>query len=147
VARRVSLWQLFVFTSLVAACLGLSVAGQIEAAVFTWFVPGAYLATGLLRASNPRYARRAATSARYGAIGGTLSCLAGSLPICIAISVISPFRVVPLYVDVILSFVAAVIAGVTEGAVCGWLSAKIFADWDRRRRWRLRREKYAGAAK
>lgn len=147
-ARRISLLQLLVFTTLVAACLGLAVAEkQYPPAVLIWFVPGAYLATGLLRASNSRYARRAKTSAKYGAIGGTITCLAGLLPLSIANHLMSSYHFFPLYVDVIYGFLFAIVVGGGEGAVYGWLSAKIYADWDRRRRWRLRREKYQDAAK
>ncbi|HUE70763.1 MAG TPA: hypothetical protein VMP01_07715 [Pirellulaceae bacterium] len=68
------------------------------------------------------------------------------MPLAIANYYASPFHYFPLYVDVIGAFVAAVVLGVSEGALFGWLSAKIFGEWDRRRRWRLRREKYAAGA-
>jgi hypothetical protein len=147
VAGRVSLRQLFVFMSLMAACFGLAVADEPSwtLAYFTSFVPGAYLATVLLRTSNPRLARRVLASIKLAAVGGTISSAAILLPLTVAHHLNSPHHLLALHEEVIVSLVAATIVGAGGGTLFGWLSAEIFAGWDRRRRWRLRREKYGDA--
>src|SRR5262245_40307622 len=110
--------------SLIAACLGLAVADDPSQrlAIFLSFAPGAYVATGLLSASYPRFARRAGTSAKYGMVGGTLSCAAFLVPLSLAHYLISPNHWLALHEEVVLGFVAAFILGVGEGAIYGWLS-------------------------
>ncbi len=153
-----TLRQLIVFMTLVAVCLGLSVAkNQYHLAVLAWFLPGAYLAMSLQSRGQSRLARRALPIGRRAALGGAISCVLGVAPIQFLFYLnyygwldLGRLRENLLRWEtiavVVLNIAGACLLGAVEGFLLGWLWAKIVADQQRQRRWLARRRRYGDPA-